>query len=526
MKTKRIVSLLLVAMMLFTLAACGGKKAETPANETPASETPASETASNTDSITMALAGEIPSLDVQNSSIGATGSTLIRAVYENLFLFNSKTMEIIPNLVESYEWVDELTFKMKLREDVTSSSGEKFTASDVLFVLGRGAACKELGNKYGYLDVANSYAEGDYVVYLKVPSPYVALPYLLSLSCFGMYCQKDYETVGADAWGRAPVGIGPYTIDEWVSGDHATLTLRDDYWGEGYTFKHITVRFISDANARAMALQSKDVDLAENIPASMVDAIANTDGLRVEPQDKNRVLEITPNMDKVEAFANPKVREAMNIGVDKESIAAAITMGTGKPANGLFCSKSPYWRPTDASTYDLERAKELMKEAGYENGFSFTLNVWNGYQDYLDLANALQAEYAKLNITMTINPMDAGGFYPSLTDCEAYMINMVGFVPEDAMSLYDSAQADGGSNNTRYRSAEFDAAFYAAMGEQDEAKRLEYIYQASDCILKDTAILSYVEAENMVGIREDLVRSELDFDPIGLESYLHISTKG
>lgn len=548
MKMRKILALVLALIMVTAAVGCGGSSSganNATGNDTPAaaassapaaaasasSAAPAAETepaSGDASKLVLGLAGEVATLDVQNSGIAGTGATLIRAVFENLLYFNSETMEILPGLAEKWEWVgdDGLTLKLTIRDDVYSSAGTHFTADDALFVLQRGAACAELGNKYGYLDVANSYVEGN-DLYLKLPQPYANVTYLLSLTCFAMYCEEDFNSVGIDNWGRAPIGVGPYTIEEWVAGDHATLVKRDDYWGEGYTFDTIECRFIADANSRSLALQSGDIDLAETIPVSMSSAIEAVDGLTLVPKNENRMISLIPRETAVEAFADARVRTAMNIGINKEALAAAVTLGTGKPGNALWPSSSPYYTDDVAPVYDFEKAQELMKEAGYENGFEFTVNVWNAYQDYIDLANALQGEFAKLNITMNINTLDAAGFFSTmaLEETDAYILNMVGFVAEDSLSLYDGAAAFGGSNNSNYINPEFDATFYEAMGELDDAKRMELYHKCNQIINEDAAIISVIEAENLIGMKDNLVLSNQDFDPIGCQSFLHTGLK-
>lgn len=548
MKMRKILALVLALIMVTAVAGCGGSStsatntpaaaassaavaASTAAASTAASTAPAASTETSSgdaSKLVLGLAGEVATLDVQNSGIAGTGATLIRAVFENLLYFNSETMEVLPGLAEKWEWVgdDGLTLKLTIRDDVYSSAGTHFTADDALFVLQRGAQCAELGNKYGYLDVANSYVEGS-DLYLKLPQPYANVTYLLSLTCFAMYCEEDFNSVGIDNWGRAPIGVGPYVIQEWVAGDHATLVKRDDYWGEGYTFDTIECRFIADANSRSLALQSGDIDLAETIPVSMSSAIEAVDGLTLVPKNENRMITLVPRETAVEAFGDVRVRQAMNCGIDKDALAAAVTLGTGKAGNALFPSSSPYYSPEVASEYDFEKAQELMKEAGYENGFEFTVNVWNAYQDYIDLANALQGELSKLNITMNINTLDAAGFFSTmaLEETDAYILNMVGFVAEDSLSLYDGAAAFGGSNNANYVNPEYDALFYEAMGELDDAKRLDLYHQCNQIIARDCPLISIVEAENLIGMKDNLVLSNQDFDPIGCQSFLHTSLK-
>ncbi len=515
---KQTLSLLLALMFVLLLTACGGGKAE-PAAPSQGSAPAAKEV------LTVAAGGEPASLDLQTSTIGA-GKGVFFAVYDYLFSFNKDTMEIIPLLCESYEWVDSTTFKMKIREGVTSSAGTPFKASDVLFVLGRGAAFPGLGNKYSYLDVANSYTEGDYTVILKLPRPYANLPYLLSLSCFSMYCEADFNKLGADEFARKPVSVGPYVMTEWVAGDHITMERRDDYWGEKGTFKTLVIRFISDVNSRVMALQSGDVDLAEAITYSQAQTIAGTKGLKSITLSEYRIITITCNLNN-EPLKNDLVRQAINIGVDKAAIAQAITLGAGQAAEGLFASASPFCDSSVVVKHDPEKAKELLAQAGYPDGFEFTLNVPTFDQIFSDVAQALQGELSKMGIKMTLNTLDPGAFFPALgaPETQAYILYNSGFVPEDALSLLDGANANGGTNNANYINPKFDELYYTSLAEHDYNKRIEYYKQMNELICADLPIISLIEANSMVACLDTLDISPRNYDTIGSCYYTNIIYK-
>lgn len=540
---KKTLSLVLALLLLFALAGCGSKTNEPSANtsgnsgnnvsdtQNPSADGPgtdnpgtgAAKTSGNAsppmDTLRIASATEPVTMDLQSVSLGGNRNCAM-AIFDTLVYMSEDGRGLKPGVAESWDWVDEVTLKLNLRKDVTSSVGSKFTANDALFVLRRGAGTPGLSNKYSYLDAVNSYAEDDYTLIIKLPKPFSNFPYLLTQGCFIMYCEADFNRVGAEAFAHDPIGIGAYVLDEWVTGSHFNVTKRSDYWGVPGTFEHISWNFISDANSRALALQSGDVDLAEGLTVSIANTINSINGLEAWERTALRSIMMFINCENP-IFSNKLVRQALSIGIDKQALANVMTGGAKKASSGLFHHESPYWNGKEY-VYDLSAALDLLSDAGYADGFSFKLTATND-QSYIDLAEALQGELKKLNITTEIEILDGGTFFPTITagDFDIYLMHGSGFVPDDVLSFFDSANLNGGSNNCRYNNPEYDKLYYASQAELDDAKRASLYKQIDDLLMVDCPIVMLYEQEGFFGSIKGLRITEND--SIGAVSYTRIA---
>ncbi len=517
--SKRILALLLAALMALVIAGCGSSSTETPSSNQPGSNQPSgtqsdtakpsiaenTNTAENTTKdagdrdlslLTIASYTEPASLDLQSISVGGNRA-IAHAIMSTLFKMSDDGKSLEPLAAKSYEWVDDLTLKINLRDDVTSSTGEKFTANDVMFVLRRGAACAALGNKYVYFDIDNSYAEDDYTVILKLPKPFANAPYLLTIGCFLMYTQKDFEAVGEENFAHAPIGIGPYVLDEWNLGSDIVCSRRNDWWGDELgTYEKIHWIFITDSNSRSLAIQSGDVDVAEQLSYAIAGSATSANS-NIQSWFKSSLYSVAYwfNCDKKE-FSDARVRKALNLAVDKDALAKNLTDGTGKGSTGFFHSESPNYVQRGPS-YDPAAAKALLEEAGYPNGFEFTLLIRNDDQTYTDTATILQAMYEQVGVTMKIETVDRGVFFPRLTsgDFDAYLINCSGYVPDDILSFFIGANIHGNGNNGNYVNAKFDELYEASMCEFDDAKRAEIYRQIDELFYDDCPICNLFEKE-------------------------------
>jgi len=512
----RILSLVIAALLVLSLAACGGKtttqtdtpKTDAPKTDAPKTDAPATGgvnavTEDNTKKdagdrdlslITLAMSNEPTTLDLQTISVGGNRHSS-ELIMSTLLKMSEDGKTLQPFAAESYEWVDESTLKLKIRKDVTSSTGEKFTANDALFVLQRGAECAALGNKYGYFDIANSYVEDDYTLVLKLPKPFANAPYLLTIGCFCMYTKADFEKVGQEAWSDHPIGIGPYTLESWNRGSDMTFVRRADWWyEEPATYEKLKMIFISDANSRSLAVQSGDVDMCDAVTYAIAKSAVEADS-KISAWSKvtNRSIVFWFNCDRFDV----KVRKALNLAVDKDALAATLTNGTGLGSTGWFHHNSPYYVPRDPS-YDPEQAKALLAEAGCPN-LEFTMEVLNGDQTYADTAQILQGMYEAIGVTMHIDMCDRGVFFPKVTspesDYDCYLINCSGFVPDDGLSFFQGANIHGNGNNGNYVSARFDELYAASQAEFDDAKRGEIYKQIDELFNEEFPVCNLFEAE-------------------------------
>ena len=322
--------------------------------------------------ITLAMQLEPPHLDPTSAAAGAIDSVLYSNVFEGLTRFASDG-SIIPGLAQS--WVisdDGLTYTFTLAEGVTFHDGTTMDAEDVKFSLDR-ARAEDSANaqKALFASIADVEAVDASTVKITLSAPNGSLLFNLAWGDAVIVAPESIENIK-----QAPVGTGAFKFANWVQGDNITLEKNADYWGTPAKLDKVTFKFISDPTAAFAAVMAEDVDVfagypaPENVPQFEADPrfqviVGNTEGETI----------LSTN-NKMPPFDNVKVREAMAHAIDRQAIIDGAMFGLGTPIGTHFAPHNPdYVDLTTGSAYDPEKAKALLAEAGFAEGFTTTLKL-------------------------------------------------------------------------------------------------------------------------------------------------------
>ena len=322
--------------------------------------------------ITLAMQLEPPHLDPTSAAAGAIDSVLYSNVFEGLTRFASDG-SIIPGLAQS--WVisdDGLTYTFKLAEGVTFHDGTTMDAEDVKFSLDR-ARAEDSANaqKALFASIADVEAVDASTVKITLSAPNGSLLFNLAWGDAVIVAPESIENIK-----QAPVGTGAFKFANWVQGDNITLEKNADYWGTPAKLDKVTFKFISDPTAAFAAVMAEDVDVfagypaPENVPQFEADPrfqviVGNTEGETI----------LSTN-NKMPPFDNVKVREAMAHAIDRQAIIDGAMFGLGTPIGTHFAPHNPdYVDLTTGIAYDPEKAKALLAEAGFAEGFTTTLKL-------------------------------------------------------------------------------------------------------------------------------------------------------
>ena len=322
--------------------------------------------------ITLAMQLEPPHLDPTSAAAGAIDSVLYSNVFEGLTRFASDG-SIIPGLAQS--WVisdDGMTYTFKLAEGVTFHDGTTMDAEDVKFSLDR-ARAEDSANaqKALFASIADVEAVDASTVKITLSAPNGSLLFNLAWGDAVIVAPESIENIK-----QAPVGTGAFKFANWVQGDNITLEKNADYWGTPAKLDKVTFKFISDPTAAFAAVMAEDVDVfagypaPENVPQFEADPrfqviVGNTEGETI----------LSTN-NKMPPFDNVKVREAMAHAIDRQAIIDGAMFGLGTPIGTHFAPHNPdYVDLTTGSAYDPEKAKALLAEAGFAEGFTTTLKL-------------------------------------------------------------------------------------------------------------------------------------------------------
>lgn len=347
-------------------------------------------------------------------------------IYDTLLAPSTDGRGVKPNLATRYTVSkDGKTFTLTLRQGVKFSDGSALTPADVKFSLDR-ARNPDNGAWNGLIasiDAVNVLGN-NVVLTLKYPDP--TLPAALATFNTGILPQKQFMAMPgakdedkAKAFAEKPIGTGPFMLKEWKKGSSMTLVRNPNYWGKDESgtqlpyLDELRFEIIPDDNTRILKLQSGELDGAEFIPLARVAELKGNSNLNMALFPSTEVDSvIMNNRPKLKdgtdnPLSNQKVRQALNYATDKDAIIKIVTFGLGKPSKSFMSSATPLYAAQNGYPYNLEKAKQLLKEAGFDKGFDLSTMIVSGNADQTAIASALQQMWAPLGVKLRIDQFDS-----------------------------------------------------------------------------------------------------------------------
>lgn len=295
---------------------------------------------------------------------------------------------------------------------------------------------------------------------------------MCSLDVMGIV-QKAGAEADPEGYAKAPIGTGPFKFVEWVSGDHIKFEANKEWWGGEIAFDTLLIRIIPESATRAIEAENGGVDISR-ITISDVPAVAADPNVNLILQSILNTSYISFNCS-VKPFDNPKVRQAVSLAVDTEAIVYAVYGEYAEVSKSFVAPTITGYYEADSEFvgYDPEKAKALLTEAGYPNGFECTL-VSNGNQS---IAEMIQAQLAEIGINVKLNVTDFSNWLDAIVNGKQQMYIGGWTVPSgdatEAFSAFDSAFFGAGGNRSFYSNPDADALLQVIYSEMDEAKRAQ-----------------------------------------------------
>jgi peptide/nickel transport system substrate-binding protein len=409
------------------------------------------------------------SWDPVNAGVGMGETAPGEAVYESLIMGVSST-EYTPWLAESYELSDDrLSVTMQLRTDVDFTDGVHMNAAAIerfFDAFLQGPVDGVLGPEYG-TDVV---ATGEYSLELTTTVP-VRNSWWQALSYVPI---ASFEALNdPDSLAVQPVGTGPYLLDEYVPESSATFVRNPDYWNaEAYDFDRVAYQIYVDDIAALNALKSGQLDttVLGQIPLA-VEAEAAGFGLFPTAGYFPSLFIIDRLGELVPALADVRVRQAMNLAFDREGINESLNLGRGAVSSQPFLKGEALYVEggDDRYAFDLDRARQLMAEAGYADGFDLTIPTLSGYTKPYE--PVLQQSLADIGIRVTYEvypDTDAGKVLGELWPSGDYPVAAYTFVPYDTLTWIERLW---GGFKTEEAIALFDTVKHGDLEESERAER-------------------------------------------------------
>lgn len=397
----RAMSLVLAAAMALSLAACGGNQENNGSGGGTAG--------GYKNTLTWAQGADVTSLDPHQGK--ETPAVQVNTqIFDTLVTVDPETNEVVPQIAESWEQTDDQTYVFKIREGIKFHDGSDLTAEDVKFSLDRARNSAAVSYIVNFIEEVT--VDDDHTVTVKTTAPYA--PTLRNLAIpFAAIVPKAVVEADENAFIQNPVGSGPYKFVEWNHGDHVTLKAFDDYYAGKPETENLIMKVIPETSQRTIALETGEVDLAYDLAVNDIPKVNSDDKLTVYEIPSLTCWYVSMNMNK-KPFDNQKVREAMSMAIDRQTIIDTINAGSGQTADAIIAPAVFGYYSTGVKEYNPTKAKELLAEAGYPNGFSTTLWV-NDNQSRIEMCQAMQAMLLEVGVQCNLEVLEFGSFISRTT---------------------------------------------------------------------------------------------------------------
>ncbi|MFM9108307.1 MAG: ABC transporter substrate-binding protein, partial [Chloroflexota bacterium] len=469
--------------------------------------------------LVVASGADAVTLDPQVSFDGQS-PLLWRAVYETLVRYDGDTLDIVPHLAESYEVSDDgLTYTFMIRPGVTFTDGAPLDAAAVKLSIERQMGVQQ-GIAFALAPVTAVETPDDMTVALKLSAPSDGL-----LSAFaGMYAPyiispgaiRDHEQDGdwAQGWLRDNmVGTGPYILEKYSQSQQAVFRKNDDYWGgwDGDHVDQVFVKYVKEPATERLLIERGEVDIALFLPDDSVEELDGAEGITVTDVPSFNLYYLVLPSSKGPT-ADRKVRQAIAYGFDYQTWIGETLRGKAQQARGPVPSNFVGFNPaTTQYTYDPEKARSLLAEAGYpDGGFEIKYTYETGYFWKRPLGEQFQSNMADLGITVTIQELSPSAWADLLSNPETadHAFGLVWWptlkTPFDFMfSIFATgAQGTAGYNWGYYSNPELDKLLEDASAEPDEATRMELYGRAQELLVDDSPALYVYEKRYRLPMRD------------------------
>lgn len=434
-----------------------------------------------------------PSLVTDGESLRVT-----KNIFDTLLDYADDSMIVQPALAEDWKISDDgLKYTFHLRKGVKFHDGTDFNAEAVKFNFDR---WKDPANSpVGLFEYYTSQFGEVIKEVVAVDANTVEFhlnrtqgPFLqnIAMSSFGIASPAAIEKYG-ETFGQNPVGTGPFIFKEWKANDSITLVKNPDYWMTGYPkLDKVVFRSIPDNSARFNALRAGDIDLMDNLAPSDVNSVKGDSSLQLYMRPSFNVAYLGFNTEKA-PLDNPKVRVAIAHAINKQGLVDTIFDGRAVPAkNPMPPSLWGYNDQIQDYQFNLDKAKELLTEAGYPNGFKLTFHAMPAVRPYMPdgpkAAEAIAADLAKIGIeTEIVSPEWAVYLEDTkVGNMEMFILGWTGDNGDPDNFIYALLDQDniGGNNRARYKNQELHDLLIAAQSESDQGKR-ELMYKDAQVII-------------------------------------------
>ena len=476
---KRILTLFLSLTLLLSLAACGGNADTTDARR-------------DANEIVVGIAQDLENELDPYASVTAANREVLFNVFEGLVKPDADG-NLIPAVAERWEISDDqLTYTFHLRPGVKFHDGSEVTAMDVAWSIDKAmqsGSWKALDN-IDAIDIGSDYVS---VVLKAADSDF--------LSYMTLAITPENHADGAD-----PVGTGPFKFISRAAQQNLVLERFADYWGESAKVDKVTYQIYENAEALVMALKSGAVDICAHLTATQANQL--TESFDILEGTMNLVQAVYLNH-AYEPLANETVRKALCYALDREQVFDVVADGHGTAVgSSMYPNFRKYFLPELAGLYphDAEKAKALLAEAGYPNGFDLPITVPSNYQSHMDTAQVIVEQLKAVGINATIQPVTWESWVQDTYSNRQFQSTVVGVDASTmtARAMLERFVSTASRDFINYNNADYDALFAQAQACYDDGEQTA-LYRAMEKNLAENAANVYIQdMADFVAVRDGL----------------------
>jgi len=418
-------------------------------------------------------------------------------VAQQLFTTDNPERSLQPLLAETGEAsADGMTWTIKLREGIFFHDGAPFNAEAVKLNLDRirfgDAIASRLINDY----VEDIEVAGEYLIKLHMKMPMGVMLYNLSdFNTGGMVSPLVLESLGEGESYEFPVGTGPYKFTRWDKGEQIVMEKVEDYWGEPAKIDRLIFKPVPEAGSRAIMLETGEGHVALGLPIPEIQRLENNPNINVDRRPSLQTYFMGLNYSRP-PFDNPKVRQAVNYAVDKQAIVDTILQGNATVSTSPVPALSFGYKKVGPYEYNPEKAKQLLEEAGYGDGFSVDLyHTTNVYMMDAMICEAVQAYLAEVGIEVNLITMEMATLMPTIRKPvdesvdDMFALGWTASHPDAHYTVENILHSEkwpprGGTNNY-YKNERVDELIDLAARSSNMAERERYYHEMQELIWKD-----------------------------------------
>lgn len=461
--------ILLSATLSVTLCGCGGDKAGDASSH-----------------ITIGIPQDLEDSLDPHAAVAAGTKEILFNLFEGL-MKPDKNGDLFPAVADSYQISEDgLTYSFHLRNGVRFHNGELVTVDDVLYCIEKNAD-PESSSSYvsAFSNIDKYYADGENIVIVLKKKNTDFLQYMTMA-----VIPKNNTNPTTN-----PIGTGPYMYVSRSPQENIVLKRFDEYWGEKAYIENVTLKICANADTIVMDLIGGSVDVFARITSAQAMQLTNSD-FNIEEGTMNLVQAMYMN-NNVAPFNDERVRKALCYAVDPKGIIDLAFDGKGTEiGSSMFPAFGKYFCPELSEVYnvDFEKAKALLKEAGYENGLSFTIKVPSNYQPHIDTAQIVVEQLKQIGVDAQIKLVEWDTWLSDVYAGRDFEATVVGIDASQmtARAMLERFTSQSSKNFINFSNSEYDETFAEASETTDDALATE-LYKKCESILTEHAANVYIQ---------------------------------